>query len=494
MPVGGSVGDIHATAQTWGGHSETAGGQANSVILAAEQMPPSVIVGPWADRLRAFAGEVKDGYSAVQSAYDRVASMLTNVAHAVEDAQDDERAMNQAKDAMTQAKHAWQLAQDQLQIALRLFAANPAWQSEVTSWARRCAELQPAVDRTTRAYQAAERKFEDADRHRKQVLQSFAQLCEQEALIVERAIPQVPAGNFVGIAAVDELHRDASALLDLPVLVSSGFAISHLAGVTAAVRHVNTASLDGWARSVIQRATIKPHKGGGSIITDGLHFVEKEGSHFFHGAVDATVGLGKGLYDLYKLFHPSTIPGTSPGAITPGAQTLLHDLEQGVIHPGRLVTAVVNWQLLEKDPAKFLGALAPTIAIAAVTDGTGTLAARATDKAVDVTAPAIEGSAAGGAKLAAAVKKLDDPSVKLDWAKLGAAVSDGNVGKAEVDEAVLLYRSKQLLDAANKVNTKVGHVGTVEGLGSDKNDSPGILPGKNAGAFGGGFGTGVAGG
>ncbi|MCL2394142.1 MAG: hypothetical protein FWC87_05570 [Acidimicrobiaceae bacterium] len=496
MPVGGNADDIRATAQTWGGHSQAAGDQANSVILAAEQMPPSVIVGPWADRLRSFAGEVRDGYSAVQSAYDRVASMLGIVAHAVEDAQDDERAMHRAKDAMTHAKQAWQLAQDQLEMATRLATSNPAWQSEVSAWARRCAELYPAVEQTTRAYQLAERAFEDADHHRQQALQTFAQLCEQEALTVERAIPQAPAGNFVDIAAADQLHRDAAALLDLPILASSGFAISHLAQVTRAVRSVNPASLDSWSRTVIQRATIKQHKGGGSIFTEGWHFIEKETSHFFHGAVGATVDLGKGLYNLFELLRPPMIPGTSgsPFSLSPGAQTLLHDLGQGVTHPGRLVTAVFNWQLLEKDPAKWLGALVPTIAIAAVTDGTGTLAARATDKAVDVTAPAIEDTAAGAARLADAVKKLDDPSVKLDWAKLGVAVSEGNVGQAEVDEAVLLYRSKQLLDAANVVNGTAGRVGTVEGLGSDKNEGPGSLADKNGEAFGRGLGVGLAGG
>lgn len=494
MAVGGSVGDIHTTAQTWGGHSQTAGDQANSVVLAAAQMPPSVMVGPWADQVRAFAGQVQAGYSAVQAAYDRVASMLTTVAHAIQEAQDDERAMTRAKAAMTQAKHAWQLAQDQLEVATRLAAATPGWQPEVAAWAQRCAELYPAVERTTQAYQAAERRFEEADRRRQQVLQSFAQLCEQEALVTERAIPVAPVGNFVDIAAVDQLHSEAAALLDLPVLAASGFATSHLAQVTRAVRSVDPASLDGWAGSVIQRATIKPRKSGGNIFDKALDFVGKAGSHFVDGVANATVGLGKGIYDLVKLFHPATIPGAAPPSLfSPGARTLVDDLGQGLSHPGRLVSAVFNWQLLEKDPAKWAGALVPTLALAAVTDGTGELAGQATNKAVDATVSGIEDTAAGQAKLAAAVKALQDPSVKLDWAKLGAEVGQGSVGQAEVRTAVLLYRSKTLLDAAKPAIAAGGYASTVQSLGSSESEDPGLLPGHDAELFGGGLGQGLAG-
>jgi len=242
------------------------------------------------------------------------------------------------------------------------------------------------------------------------------------------------------------------------------------------VRSVNPASLDSWSRTVIQRATIKPRSGGGSVPGEVLHFLGDLGGSALH----ATVGLGETLYKIYEQFHSSPIPGATSGLIPPETKALFNDTWQGLTHPGRLVTAVFNWQLLEKDPAKWLGALVPTIAIAAVTDGTGALAARATDTAADVAAPGVADTEAGAARLAEAIKEVEDPSVKLDWAKLAQAVGAGDLGAAEVKEAVLLYRSKQLLDSANNVISAGGHISTLEGLGSGQNDEPGIIPDKGA--------------
>lgn len=509
MAVGGSVGDIHATAQTWGGHAQTAGNQANSVILAAEQMPPSVLIGPWADHLRTFAGEVRAGYAAVQEAYDRVGSMLHTVARAVEEAQEDERSLERAKRAMVEAERAFQQAEKQLQEAERLAAKVPAWQSEVSTLAQRCAQLQPAVEQTTRVYQAAERRFEAADGRRKRVLQSFALLCEEEALIVERAVPQAPAGDFVGVAAVDQLRSDVGALLDLPVLAVSGFATSHLAQVTRAVRSLDASRLDGWAHAVIQRATVKPtpvkHPGGGGVLHGALHVLEvpvKFLGKVGEGALEGTVGLGKELYDLYELFHQPTLPGAAPGVFSPAVGTLIHDAGQGLIHPVRLLDTVFNVPLLEKDPAKWLGALVPTIALAAVTDGVDA----ATEPATEATAGTVavgegEAGADGGVKwttavkekLAGAVKTLQEHADKLDLALLDQAAGPGKLGEEEADASVLLYRSKTLLGAAKPVISTAGYVNTLQSIGSGENDEPGLVPDHWAEIFGEGVGEGVVG-
>lgn len=477
MSVGGSVEGIHATAQTWGGHSQTAGAQAGQVVLAAEAMPPSVMIGPWADRARSFADQVRAGYSAVQEAYDRVASMLHVVAHAVEAAQQAEKAMHRAKEAMARAKQAWQLAHDQLEIVIRLAASGPGWDHEMAIWSQRCAALRPPFDQATQAYQAAERRFETANQDRQQTLARFARLCEDEALIVERAIPTAPVGNFVDVAAVDQLHRDATALLDLPVLATSGFASRHLAAVTRALHSTDAASLDGWSAGVLRRAA-PPAKvsHSGSIFDDVAHFVAKEASHFAEGVWGGTVDFAKGFVDLSELVgHP---------------KLLVADLKAAATHPGRLVSAVFNWQLLEKDPAKWAGALIPTIVFAAVTDGTGTVADGAADTALDAT---VSGIKDGGADLATAFKSLKDTAQKLDLAKIAFGAGGGKVGAAEVEQAVLLYRSKELLDAANRVSRAGDLAGALQGLGSGDDGGPGEWAGSLGEGFGGGFGEGLAG-
>lgn len=92
--VGGSVFDMHSSAQACGGHAQTASSQASAVQMAEAQIPPIVCIGPAADRMRAFAGELHAGMSAVSAAYDRVGSALVRVAHAVDEAKQDEKARN----------------------------------------------------------------------------------------------------------------------------------------------------------------------------------------------------------------------------------------------------------------------------------------------------------------------------------------------------------------------------------------------------------------
>ncbi|MBO0894108.1 MAG: hypothetical protein J2O39_07000, partial [Acidimicrobiales bacterium] len=67
MEVGGVVDDMHRTAQTWGGHSRTTGSQADAILNAATAMPPSVCIGPAANRMRAFASELHAAMSAVSA-------------------------------------------------------------------------------------------------------------------------------------------------------------------------------------------------------------------------------------------------------------------------------------------------------------------------------------------------------------------------------------------------------------------------------------------
>ncbi|MBO0893784.1 MAG: hypothetical protein J2O39_05360, partial [Acidimicrobiales bacterium] len=211
--------------------------------------------------------------------------MLTRVAHAVDEAKQDEKARDQAKHDLTDAQHhlsatETRLAAAETALALTRAAAStidglgsafgaPAHgiakveaeeQAALQQIRREVTAAQHAVDHARRVYQAAERRFEQADGRRKAMLRHFAGLCEEEARIATLAIPQVPVVNLIDVTRADELRSEAAALLGLPLLAVSGFAVVHLRQVESALRHHDSARLDRWASSAYRRLFPPPPK------------------------------------------------------------------------------------------------------------------------------------------------------------------------------------------------------------------------------------------
>lgn len=128
---------------------------------------------------------------------------------------------------------------------------------------------QHAVEAATHTYQAAEKRFTEADQRRQRMLQLFSQLCIEEAQVAAREIPQAPS-NLVDLVAVSQLRSEAASLLDLPFLTLSGFSTAHRGQVEAALGSLNSGRLDSWTNDTLARLfpKPKPSHGPGGLLGD----------------------------------------------------------------------------------------------------------------------------------------------------------------------------------------------------------------------------------
>lgn len=125
MPlVTGHVDDMHSSASGAYGYAEQAGGQSSAVATAMAAIPPVVVVGPAADQMRAFGRPAVGGDEGVAAAYDKISTMLKQVARATDEAQQAEKVAEKAKmelshanATLTQAEQALAQAQQAVQDA-----------------------------------------------------------------------------------------------------------------------------------------------------------------------------------------------------------------------------------------------------------------------------------------------------------------------------------------------------------------------------------------
>ena len=115
--------------------------------------------------------------------------------------------------------------------------------------------------------------------------------------------------------------------------------------------------------------------------------------HFVEGAWDATWGVGKSLWELSKL-QPQNFLVDPKGTIEEYKKwgRALNVMRK---HPGKMFEGLVDIETLEKDPAKWLGKLAPDVVIAILTAG--------------------ESEASRASRVLVAVEELDDVSKLSRW-------------------------------------------------------------------------------
>ena len=519
VAVAGDVAGMHSVARTLGGHSQTAGAQANTVDAAANQlMPPSVCIGPAADRMRAFASDLHAGMSAVSAAYDRVASMLVRVAHAVDEAKQDEKARTTAESDLNRARQklaAAQVALAAAQVALAAAQAGnaslaalglhpgstAAQQAAVAAARQEVTQAQHEVERANRAYQAAVRRFEAADQRRLQILKAFALLCEEEAAILSQAIPQAPVPNILSFLAIDQLRSDVTSLLDLPVLAASGFAVSHLGAVEGALKTANTTSLDGWANSVYHSLLPAPkppkHSGGFDLLNPvlfhvgGLSIPSPVGVpyHIIKGVVQGVEGLPAGIYQLGKLmvregqFQIQNIvnhinnPGAYVGRPFDQGDPLAALINQVGNNPIGFAKAAVGWDTFTKDPldgiGRLLGSFAAGVGVGKLVDGAGTVAADAGDLAKGQSAALAYGGAQ--ARVAADdLVRMGQPTYAT-LLRIGALPQE-QAARDAWDLSLAFYRGKSgfehLGTAVGAAGQVAGPVGVLQSTAAGKSEDP----------------------
>lgn len=406
--IAGSPDEIHATASSYLDRSTAAGSQASSVMAAAAALPPSVDIGPSADAMRAFAGHLRTGMAAVAAAYDRVGAMLRQVARAVEEAQATQKAADQAKQQLAAATAKQLSAEAALEAAraagttgpagpfsLTLGVPSPAQQAAVAQAEQELAQATRAVEEATRVNQRAQQRFHQAAQRRTQVMRAFEVLCEEAAVLAMRSIPQAPA-NLLDIAAVEELRSEAVTLLDLPLLTTSGYSLTHLGAVEHALLTRDTTDISRWSDGLLRPA----HHGGGGLLNWLDHHVPVAGP-LAKGFVDGTVATATGLWQLSKLTAENLAalpPGL--GTLVPGGQLsllgglmpagfrqrvwhldgqLLHGLEQA--GPVGVLKSAVGWDVFRRNAFEGIGNLLPALVGVVATKGAGAAADLSTSSA-----------------------------------------------------------------------------------------------------------------
>lgn len=489
MPlVTGDVNDIHSSASSAYSYAEQAGGQSSAVATAMSSIPPIVAVGPAADQMRAFGGQLSAAMKAVAAAYDKVSTMLKQVARVTDEAQQAERAaekakteLSQAKATLTQAEQALAQAQQAVQDAHNPLSAgnnplNPtpgpsagqlaavqAAQQQVTA-------AQHAVTEAARIYRVAEKRFTEAEQGRQKMLQRFSQLCVEEAIVATREIPQAPA-NFVDLAAVNQLRSEAASLLDLPLLTVSGFSTAHLGQVEAALGNLNSGSLDAWTNGTLARLFPKPkpqsHGPSGVLgfLEGGLHLGERFLGDVGKSSLSMVTGIPAAVYNLSKLSWEWTKWRLNPGGP----------------HPPDLITAVLNnpgaligLNTIEHDPVKGVADLVPTVASFFVGGGIETSASKYLETAdKSFTAAQGELSMANRWDEMRAASGTWDPKLTA-WAN-----ASRYQGRADLEAAQLAKNRSDLLstvhgglDHYDKVGSVAGTVNMANGAANGDSNDP----------------------
>ena len=429
MPaITGDTAGIHSLSGSWGSAAGSAGSQAQNFGQAYAALPVSSFSGGAADRMRSFVSEMRAGAAALARAYDRVASYLPRVAHAIDDAKRAAAALERAQQALTSAEQRLAAAERAVTSALTAvmsatsplsvaapFAGapvcapgapgalgapagpSPAQLAALAQAQRQQAQAARQVEQATRALHAADNHFQEADRVRMSVLRAFTTLCQTESAIAMRALPQAPTPpmGFPGLMgmsmafpvtplATTLLMPEAKALANVPTLADLGFLTITMPQLASALKHQQWQQIDNAVptfQPLVPPAGPKKSGGGGGFLGLGhvVHFVEGVGQGVVEGATGTAVGmfhLGKLLYQAAPLI--SDDPG--PGAFRAGQQ-LLGMAEAPFVHPLRFGQQLIDLPQLEKDPAKWIGGVGFTAALTVGTDGVGTEAKVAADSA-----------------------------------------------------------------------------------------------------------------
>lgn len=201
-PVAGDAGGVRTLCQSWGANAAAVHSQSVGFGQAAATIHPSVFAGPAGDRMRTNVSQLQAASAAVAAAYDQVASYLPRVADAIEKAKEAETAERNAAKALSDAEKALTQAQGQLTVANGAVAfgspLSPTIGPSPTQLAAQAAAqravllAQHQVDLAGPVLQIAQRRFNDDDRYRRSVLAYLTYLCQTEAQIAARQMPNSP--------------------------------------------------------------------------------------------------------------------------------------------------------------------------------------------------------------------------------------------------------------------------------------------------------------
>lgn len=239
MTVGGDPVAVRSLHLGYGAAATTSYDQGVNFSQAVGAIGPSSFAGPAATSWRGYVGELQRANAAMSRAYDRVGSFLPRVAQAIEDTQKAEAAkikaaaaVNTAEGALRQAEtalsNAVTAATSPLSVGRPVLVAGPT-PSEIFAVEVARGQVQVAtqhLQEAQRLFRAAEHQFQEADDHRKRVLQQLATLCHTEADAIQAAMPPGAPPMFGGFSSLlySEMHNAERNLLDIPTIAGSWLA------------------------------------------------------------------------------------------------------------------------------------------------------------------------------------------------------------------------------------------------------------------------------
>ncbi|MDQ2728736.1 MAG: hypothetical protein M3Y91_12950 [Actinomycetota bacterium] len=234
----------------YGAAANAAHEQAYRLVRANAHLSAAAFAGPAGDKARALLDQLHGATTAAAQAFDRVASEMPRVAHAIEEAQTDEKAAQRTERLYQAAKTAETGAQTTMtQATAALSAAQSAAASPNPAIAALAHTTVPIAEKTcqdaqhklhqaqVKLHQAdldhrrALRRFEEAQQHANTVRNAFALLCAQETPAAGCTLPGLwtpgpsldpssPLGMASSLLGMAKLSTTARA--DMNAMVHSG--------------------------------------------------------------------------------------------------------------------------------------------------------------------------------------------------------------------------------------------------------------------------------
>lgn len=193
---------ILTTSGTFGAAANAAHEQAYRLVIANTHLSVATFAGPAGDKVRALINQLHGATTAAAQAFDRVASQMPRVAHAIEEAQADEKAAQRAEQhyktaktaktaeaaaqtASTQAEATLNAAQSAARsanpaVAALAHASVPVAENTLQDAQRKLHQAQVKLHQADTDYHRALQHFEAAEQHAETVRNAFALLCAQE--------------------------------------------------------------------------------------------------------------------------------------------------------------------------------------------------------------------------------------------------------------------------------------------------------------------------
>lgn len=387
MTVGGDACGVQTLSTTWGGHAATTHAQGLNLRAAFGAIPQTSFAGGRADQTRSFALDLQLAADTASGAYDRVASFLPRVGHAIDEAQQADRALDRAKDQVVKAQQAVNAAERALMIAenavhiahvmssmsLGLPGPSPAQLAAVGAARQQLVRAQQQLTDAQNREKAAERRLADDERQLKSVQDALARLCQQEAALLSRAIPSAPPPitgyeQFLNYLITDPsaqlqlLRAEVAGLRDVPSIAAGGYTPARFRELLTAVHQRDWPLLDLLTPHYApgpsaEPAKVQPTNYGGSPASQFLHGAE----HGFLGLVGSLVNTAQLGATAADPFHPQQAFQAWKQIVGMGGTVVVHPLATG--------ERIIDLQDLEHHFPYWVGELTPDVSSALLTKG-----------------------------------------------------------------------------------------------------------------------------